>query len=95
MKSKLVKERRVALSAIRKGATLIVAAEKAGVSEGLVCRWTQEAGLLPGQKQKFFKALKLLVEGKLNVTEIASAAGLSRMTVHSIKNRMQATSAQP
>lgn len=76
-----------ALSEIRKGSTIAVAAAAAEVSSALVCRWMKAVGMVSGQKQKTMKALELLKEGKLSVAEIAKEVGLSRAAVYGIKRR--------
>jgi DNA invertase Pin-like site-specific DNA recombinase len=87
MGAKLIAERKIVLAAIRRGATLAAAAQKAGVSSSYVCKCAQAAGLVPSKKQKSNKALKLLREGEMSVADIAKAAKLSRVAVYAIKRK--------
>lgn len=84
-------KRRKALAAIRQGVTIAAAANHAGVSSALVSRWAKEEGLELGSRKKSKKALKLLEQGKLSVTEIALETGVSRVTVYSLQKKLKST----
>ena len=84
-------KRRSALAAIRRGSTVEAAAAHAGVCSAVVSRWVKEEGLELGSRKKSNKVRKLLEAGKLSVAEIAIKAGVSRVTVYSLRKKLSQT----